>query len=145
LLVVSQSGVPTVTANENIVRMIQRLKSGKALDEKEWAAEREDRDVAKTILQSIKNVSNIDEIQNFWLRDKLSKIKRANDDKVIRIDNELKSTAPNEEELSKNLDELYSILRDISAAVGDEVSILQVDVKSLSDWANGAAGGKPVT
>jgi len=59
---------------------------------------------------------------------------------VSRIDTELKAKSPNADRIADLLDKLFPTLQDISAAVGYEVSNMQADVKSLSDWAKGAAG-----
>lgn len=145
LQIVSQFGVPTVTASENVVRMSERLKSGKTLGEDDWKLQQEDWEVAKGELQAIKNVSDLSKVQDLWLRDKLSRIQQANITAVTRIDIELKSKSPNVGRLSQQLDELYATLKDISAAIGYEVSNMQGDLKGLSDWAKGAAGAEENT
>jgi hypothetical protein len=142
LQIVSQFGVPTVTASENVVRMSERLKSGKTLGEDDWKLQQEDWEVAKGELQAIKNVTDLSKVQDLWLRDKLSKIQQANITAVTRIEIELKSKSPNIGRLSQQLDDLYATLKDISAAIGYEVSNMQGDVKGLSDWAKGAAGAE---
>jgi hypothetical protein len=145
LQIVGQFGVPTVTASTDIIKMSDRLKSGKTLQQDDWTAERADWAEAKGELQTLNSVPDLSKVQDLWLRDKLSKIKQTNITAVARIDTELKPSSPSVELLSKDLDGLYATLSDISAAVGYEISNMQADVKSLSDWANGAAGSEKIT
>lgn len=141
LQAVSLFGVPTTTASQDIIKMSDRIKSTKTLTEDDWTQERADWEEAKGELATVKN-ADASKISDLWLRDKLTKIQQANITYVARIDIELKAKTPNAERVAALLDQLFPTLQDISAAVGYEVSNMQADIKSLSDWAKGAAGSE---
>jgi len=142
LQIVSQFGVPTTTASTEIIKTTDLLNSGKTLQGDDWTELRADWAAAKSQLELLKNVGDVSKIQDFWLRDKLSKIQQASITAVARIDAELKPNSPNAQRLNKDFNDLNATLSDITAALGYEVSNMQADVKSLADWANGAAGGE---
>jgi hypothetical protein len=144
LQAVSQFGVPTTTASVDILKMSDRLKTGKTLSDDEWTQQRADWEEAKGELATVKT-ADPSKVQDLWLRDKLSKIQQTNITDVARIDTELKAKNPNVGRLNDLLAHLYSTLQDISAAIGYEVTNMQADLKSLSAWARGAAGSEHAT
>jgi hypothetical protein len=136
---VSQFGVPTTTAGGDIIRISERLQSEKAPTEDEWTAIKEDWKEAAGELATVKN-ADVSKVEDKWLRDKLSSIQQTNITYVARIDTELAAKNPNVNRLKELLDKLSATIQDISAAVGYEVTDMQAELKSLSDWAKGAAG-----
>ena len=141
LQVMSVLGVPTTTASQDIIKMSDRIKSKKTLSDYDWTQERADWEEAKAELATVKN-ADLSKIGDLWLRDKLTEIQQANVTYVARIDAEPQAKPPNAERVTDQLDKLFPTLQDISAAVGYEVSNMQAGIKSLSDWAKGAAGAE---
>ena len=139
LQVVSQFGVPTTTASGDIIRISDRLSSGKTLSDDDWTAIKADWKEAAAELATVKN-ADVSKIEDKWLRDKLSSIQQTNITFVSRIEVEMAAKSPNVGRLKDLLDRLYPTLQDISAAVGYEVTDMQAEIKALSDWAKGAAG-----
>jgi len=146
LQVVSQFGVPTTTASGDIIRISDRLKSGKTLSDDDWTAIKADWKEAAGELGTVKN-ADVSKVVDKWLRDKLSLIQQTNITYVARIETELNAKNPNVDRLKDLLDKLYPTLQDISAAVGYEVTDMQAELKALADWAKGAAsqGNKEVS
>jgi len=143
LSVVSQFGVPTTTAMVDIVRMSDRVSAGKPLSPNDLTELKADWAEAKAELATVKNADPT-KVQDLWLRDKLVKIQQANISVVLRRDTEMEAKPLNLQQLTTYLNQLSATVQDISAAVGYEVSNMQADLKSLSAWANGAAGGDEV-
>jgi hypothetical protein len=144
LQVVSLFGVPTTTAMVDVIRMSDRLGTGKPLSPNDLTQMKADWAEAKAELATVKNADPT-KVQDLWLRDKLTKIQQANITVVLRIDTEMEAKPLNSQQLATYLNQLNGTLQDISAAVGYEVSNMQADLKSLSAWANGAAGADKIT
>ncbi|HSY99638.1 MAG TPA: hypothetical protein VK788_09085 [Terriglobales bacterium] len=143
LSVLSQFGVPTTTAMVDVVRMLDLVSAGKPLSPNDLTSMKGNWAEAKAELATVKNADPT-KVQDLWLRDKLVKIQQANNTVVLRIDTEIAAKPLNSQQLATYLNQLNATLQDISAAMGYEVSNMQADLKSLSSWANGAAGDEEV-
>ena len=132
LLVVGRFLEPATLAHEAVIQMQSRP----TIDKTDW-------DVAKRQLDQIDKIADTDVniIRDKWLRDTLMQIKGVNNKLAIRIKGEIDKPSPNKTQLAVNLAQLEAVLGSITQAVGYELSDLQADLKGLSDWAKGAAGG----
>ena len=129
---------PSVEANNNVLQMqVQILATAP-----DWDAIATNWQVAKAQLDKISKVqdSDINKVQDLYLRNKLTDIRAANSDLVIRIDAAVK--AKKSPQAAPLLTQLNTILGGMPAVAGYELANLQGDLASLAEWAKGAAGNK---
>ena len=126
----------TSSANANVGRMQNRLSDKANMTDETWGDQREDWLVAKAQLENISRVpdNDLSKIGNLWVRDQLRRLREANVDLVIRVDERIRSK--DAAGLGKNLQQLASILGDIEPIVGYELADLRSDARNISNWAN---------
>lgn len=138
LAVIVQYLDPTVTASQNLI--VMRTKAADAVPD--WVAIANQWELAKIQIAKLKAVPDADvrRIRDLYLRDRLSQIRNANDTVVVAISQDI--TNRNVDNLKGDVPVLLSTLANMTAVAGYEFAELQADIKDLSDWARGAAGGR---
>jgi hypothetical protein len=127
---------PSVEANNDVLAMQIQI----AAAAPDWDGIKVNWSVAKAQLTKISAVqdADINKVQDLFLRNKLTEIRGANSDLVIRIDAAV--TAKNAAQATPLLAKLTGVLGGMPAAAGYELANLQGDLASLASWAKGTGG-----
>lgn len=136
LAVVGQFLLPSVEATKNLTLMQAEL----AAQPVNWPDVRLNWSLVKVQLVKVKSVpdSQINSISDLWLRDKLTKIKSANDAPATVIDAEIAANDP--AKTAAAAQSLAQVLDGMTAAAGYELANMQTDLTNLANWAKGAGG-----
>ena len=130
---------PTVVAAINLAQMQTRL-AGPMPD---WSEQEKDWKVAKAQLAQLRGITDpeLDQVRDKWLKNTLAAIRGVNDQAVVRVEAEVSATKKNPQRQAVEIQALAVSLRDITAAIGYELSDLRTEMTDLADWAKGGQGG----
>jgi hypothetical protein len=136
LAVVDQFLLPSVEASKSLTLMQAEL----AAQAVSWPDVKLNWSLVKIQLNKVKSVPDIqiNSVSDLWLRDKLTKIKSANDAPATVIDAEISANDPAKTAVA--VQSLAQVLDGMTAAAGYELANMQTDLTNLANWAKGAGG-----
>ena len=136
LAVVDQFLLPSVEASKSLTLMQADLASQPV----NWPDAKLNWSLVKDQLAKVKSVpdAQINSVSDLWLRDKLTRIKSANDAPTIIIDAQIAANDP--AKTAAAVQSLAQVMDGMTAAAGYELANMQTDLANLATWAKGAGG-----
>ncbi len=130
---------PSVLATQDLIVMKTKAAEGTI----DWVSIGNNWDLATKQIANLKSVpdSDLTKVRDAYLRDRLTKIRNANDTTVVSITQEV--SQKNLADLRADLLTLLSTLADMTAVAGYEFAELQADISDLAAWAKGTGAGAP--
>jgi hypothetical protein len=128
---------PSVNATQQLI--VAKTKMTEATPD--WQAIGNAWALAKIQIAKVKAIPDADlnKVRDAYLNLKLGEIRSANDTSVVSIDQDI--SQKNLDGLKTDVTALLSVLSNMTAVAGYELSELQADITDLATWAKGGAGG----